>query len=273
VARAPSTIITGCASGIGLALCDRLYGDGHRVVATDINEEGLRQAAAERGWEPERARLVRLDLRDKEAVQRVVDETVEHNGSVDVLLNVAGHLHPGYAHEAPLEEVDRHIDVNVKGTLYLTMAAARRMVPQGSGHIVNVASLAGVAGIPGLSLYSSSKFAVRGWSLAVAAELHRHGVYVTVVCPDAVQTPMLDKQVDFKEAALTFSGARALTTDEVVSAIVDEVLVKRPLEVMLPRARGALAKLASAAPRMHHLVQPLLHRKGRSAQRRASSEG
>ena len=82
------------------------------------------------------------------------------------------------------------------------------MIPLGSGHIVNIASLASLVPSPGLALYSASKYAVRAFSLAAAEELREHGVAVTTVCPDAVRTAMLDKQLDYPEAALTFTAPR-----------------------------------------------------------------
>lgn len=259
-------LITGAASGIGRALTGRLANAGHRIVATDVNEGGLTEAARDEGWPADRVVVSPLDVRDAAAWERACALTEERFGPLEVLLNVAGYLKPGYAHAEAASEVERHIDINVKGTLHGTMAAARRMVARRSGHIVNMASLAGLAPIPGLALYSASKFAVRGFSLAVAAELKPHNVQITVICPDAVKTPMLDKQVDFPEAALTFSG-RQLTPEEVCDAVVD-ALKRRPLEVFLPRSRGRLAQLASLAPGMAPLLEPVLRWRGQKTQSR-----
>jgi 3-oxoacyl-[acyl-carrier protein] reductase len=147
-----------------------------------------------------------------------------------------------------------------------TRAAAAVMVAQRAGHIVNMGSLAALAPVPGISLYSASKFAVRGFSLAAAEELRPHGVFVTVVCPDAVRTPMLDLQVGYKEAALTFSGPRALTVEEIGDVILRDVLVRRPREAIVPRTRGWLAKLASLAPDLAAVLRPGLEKKGLAAQ-------
>jgi 3-oxoacyl-[acyl-carrier protein] reductase len=135
------------------------------------------------------------------------------------------------------------------------------MVARGRGHILNIASLAGIAPVAGLTLYSASKFAVRGFTLAAATDLKPHGVAVTVVCPDAVATPMLALQEDFAEAALTFSGSKPLTVEEVGSAILD-ALESRPLEVALPHSRAILARFASAAPGLASHVDPWLRKKG-----------
>jgi short-subunit dehydrogenase len=126
---------------------------------------------------------------------QIFDEGEEHFGPTEAVCNVAGYLRPGFAHELEAGEVDLHVDVNVKVALHGTTAAARSMKPRGRGHIANVASLAGVVAVPGFSLYSASKFAVRGFSLSVAQELRPHGVVVTVIGPDAVHRPMLEKQV------------------------------------------------------------------------------
>lgn len=265
---AKTALITGSASGIGRALTSRLVREGYDVVATDGNDEGLEAAAREEGWPEARVRLGRLDVREAEAWQRLVEKAAGRFGQLDVLLNVAGYLRPGYAHETPFEEVERHVDINLKGTIYGLMAAARQMVRQRSGHIVCIASLAGVAPIPGLTLYSASKFGVRGYALAATNELRKHGVFVTVVCPDAVKTPMLDLQVDYPEAAFTFSGAKPLTTDEVVDAIVERALKKRPVELVLPAHRGRLARLVGAVPEVAPYLAPLMERKGKKAQKR-----
>lgn len=261
-------LVTGCASGIGRALAHRLVETGHHLVATDIDAAGLERARAEGGWPEATCALLRLDVRDAEAWERAVDTCAERFGRIDLLFNVAGYLRPGYAHETSSEEVARHVDINLKGTIYGVQAAARRMVAQRSGHIVNIASLAGIAPIPGLCLYSASKFGVRGFSLAAGSELRKHNVFVTVVCPDAVQTPMLDLQVDYAEAALTFSGASPLTPDDVVAAIFERALKRRPVEVVLPESRGRLARLAGAMPGVGPWLGSVLERRGLKAQER-----
>ena len=89
-------------------------------------------------------------------------------GRIDVLMNVAGIIAPGKVHEITADRMLSHLDVNARGVMLGTQAAARQMVRQGQGHIINIASLAGLAPIPGIAPYTASKFAVRGFSLAVA---------------------------------------------------------------------------------------------------------
>ena len=262
-------VLTGAASGIGRRLAGAIAERGGRVLALDLNEEALAASAREDGWPEDRVVTRRLDVRDPEAWAAVLDEAIERWGRIDVLLNVAGFLRPGWAHQTESAHVDLHFDVNVKGVIHGTRAAAERMIAQGSGHIVNIASMAGLAPIPGLSLYSASKFAVRGYTLAAALELRRHGVHVTCVCPDAVQTPMLDLQKDYEEAAMTFSGPKTLTPHDVERAILGKVLRERAIEVMIPPSRGWLAKLGSFFPSLGFKLMPGMRKKGLAAQSRA----
>jgi 3-oxoacyl-[acyl-carrier protein] reductase len=129
----------------------------------------------------------------------------------------------------------------------------------GSGSRVMV--LTGAASGIGRHL-AASRFAVRGFSLAAGLELRPHGVYVSVVCPDAVQTPMLDRQVAFPEAALSVSGSRPLTVEQVVRVIVEGVLVKRPLEVLIPGSRGVLVRATSVWPGLALRLAPVMTRRG-----------
>ncbi len=263
-------LVTGCASGIGRHLVGVLVAHGHRVVATDVAQTALRDASRKSGWGRERVATHVLDVRDAAAWDQAVAFTVRKWKGLDVLINVAGYLRPGYIHETDAVEVDRHFDVNAKGVILGTRAAARYMVPNKHGQIINIASLAALAPVPGLCLYSASKFAVRGFSLAVSQELAPFGVAVTTVCPDAVQTPMLDLQVDYEEAALTFSGGRVLTVDDVADAILTAIAT-RPMEVLIPPARASLAKMVNAFPELAERVRPMLQRKGLASQRRAKS--
>lgn len=259
-------VLTGCASGIGLHLAGALSARGHRVLATDVNEEALKEKASEGGWEARGVRLQKLDVRSAEAWEAALDVATSAWGGVDVVMNIAGALRPGYVQSLTPADIDLHMDVNLKGTALGMRAAAARMIPRRSGHIINFGSLASLAPVPGLSLYTASKFAVRGLSLAAAVELRPHGVSVTVVMPDAVNTPMLDLQVDYKEAALTFSGDKPLTVEEVERVIVEKVLPQKPLEIGFPLKRAALARAANAAPGISRLVAPMLLQKGLAAQ-------
>lgn len=218
--------------------------------------------------------MQRLDVRSAEAWDEALDLAERAWGRVDAVMNIAGVLRPAYVKDIAPEDIEFQFSVNVTGTVLGTRAAARRMIPGRAGHIVNFGSLASLAPVPGLALYSATKFAVRGFSLAAAAELREHGVAVSLVLPDAVQMPMLDLQIDHEEAALTFSGERALRVDEIARLVVEDVLPRRPMEVALaaPRSRVFAARLANTAPTAAQVLGPLLIGKGRRAQERLKRE-
>jgi len=249
-------LVTGAAGGIGRRLVERAVEAGHRVLATDLRAPTDLPAGVQ---------AVALDVRDPAAWTAALDAAEAAFGPVDVLCNVAGYLKPGWVAELEAIEVARHVDVNTKGVMYGTIEAARRMKARGQGHIINIASLAALAPIPGLALYSASKYAVRAFSLAAAHELAPAGVAVTVICPDAVQTPMLDLQVHHEEAALTFSGGRVLTPDDVCDAVFAAVK-KRPREIHLPRSRAWMARTADLFPGLTGRLDPLLRRAGQRKQ-------
>ncbi len=268
----PIYFITGAASGIGRQLARSAARRGVHVIMSDVDAQGLAATAAEADAKSYSYETLRLDIRREADWERAFEKLYRVHGRLDVLMNVAGFIKPGYCHEAPAGDVHAHFDINTKGLIFGTQAAARRMVAAGAGHIVNFASLAGVAGIPGISLYSASKHAVRGYSLAIAQELTPHGVAVTVVCPDAVQTPMLDLQVDHDEAALTFSGDRFLTVEDIDRVVFEKVLSKRPPEVLVPGYRGVLTKLGAAFPGIASLLADSLSAKGRKKQAAIKSQ-
>jgi NAD(P)-dependent dehydrogenase (short-subunit alcohol dehydrogenase family) len=262
-------VLTGCASGIGRQLATALFQRGDRILVSDVDRPRLEAEARAGFHDPERVDVLGLDVRDAAAWDAAIERAVARWGRVDVLLNVAGYLAAGWAHEMSAEIIHRTIDVNVKGVMFGTTAAARQMVRQGSGHIVNFASLAAVAAVPGIAIYAASKHAVRGFSLGVAQELAPHGVAVTVVCPGLVATPMLDTQVVRPEAALTFATARPLSVDEVVAAVLGRGLDERPLElfVTVPRSgQVALSKLGNAFPALAARLASRLIQRGRENQ-------
>ncbi|MGD8423791.1 MAG: SDR family oxidoreductase [Gammaproteobacteria bacterium] len=266
--------LTGCASGVGLHLADVFLARGARVVATDVDLDGLRHAARANNWDAGRVLLRRLDVRDRSAWDGLYTELMGAWGRLDLLFNVAGIIHPGRLAEAAEEDLQLHFDINFKGLVNGCQVAARHMRAQGRGHIVNLSSLAGVAAIPGIGLYSASKHAVRAYSLVLAEELRDSGVAVTVICPDAIETPMLVLQEDFEEAAMTFSGSAPLTVKDISRVVFGRVLKDRPVEVGIPPGRSFLARLAGAFPAVSRLLTRVLRRRGlRTQQERRRRRG
>lgn len=181
-------IVTGGGSGIGAALCRALAGAGAEVVCTDIDD-----AAAERTAEPLGARWRQLDVTDAAAVADCVAEVTGRAGRLDLMFNNAGITWGGDTELLTLQQWNAIIDVNIRGVVHGVAAAYPLMVQQGHGHIVNTASMAGLAAAGQITSYVMSKHAVVGLSLALRSEAAGRGVGVLAICPTAVETPILDK--------------------------------------------------------------------------------
>lgn len=181
-------IVTGAGSGIGAALCRALVGAGADVVCTDVDEDAAARTADGIG-----ARSARLDVTDAAAVQTCVDEVVDRAGRLDLMFNNAGITWGGDTELLTLSQWNAIIDVNIRGVVHGVAAAYPLMVRQGHGHIVNTASMAGLAAAGQITSYVMSKHAVVGLSLALRSEAAGRGVGVLAVCPTAVETPILDK--------------------------------------------------------------------------------
>ena len=171
--RHQTAVVTGAASGIGAALAHRLRSRGTTVITTDIEGDVDRT----------------LDVRDLDAFRRLVAET----GVPDLLFANAGISMGGPTHELTRDHWDRAIDVNLNGVVNGLLAVYPGMIERGSGHIVVTASGAGLAPPPFVTAYATTKHAVVGLALALRPEAALHGVRVSVLCPGAVETPILDR--------------------------------------------------------------------------------
>jgi len=186
-----TAIITGAASGIGLALSRELCARGAAVVMADRDAEGLAAAIASLGDEGMLASSAVVDVTDAAAVRSLIDGAVARHGRLDYLFNNAGIGVVGDARDLSLEDWRTVVDTNLFGTVHGVAAAYRVMAKQGFGHIVNTASLAGLVPSPGEISYTASKYAVVGLSESLRIEARDLGVKVSVVCPGLVDTPFL----------------------------------------------------------------------------------
>jgi NAD(P)-dependent dehydrogenase (short-subunit alcohol dehydrogenase family) len=178
-------LVTGCSSGLGLALAQAVAQAGDRVVVTARRPEML--AALVEAW-PDQVSAVALDLRDAEQCKEAVDAAVERLGGVDVLVNNAGSGLYGAVEEVGDDELRDQMETLVVGPWRLIRLVLPLMRAQGSGHIVNVSSLAGRMPVPGLAAYITGKHALEGMSQSLAAEVAPFGIRVTVLEPGGYAT-------------------------------------------------------------------------------------
>lgn len=253
-------VITGAASGIGLQLARHFQKEQVPMVLIDLHRGPWGNLASF----PPTCHFLEGDVSQAATWDRVIELAKQIHLPISHLINCAGVIRPGFLADYALSDVDFHLDVNAKGTILGTTLIGREMKFQEFGHIINVSSLAGLAPVSGLSLYVASKFAVRGFSLSVAAELRNFGVDVSVICPDLVNTPMLDLQLNYpEEAKLTFSGpSKVLQPEDLVREIL-QLMQKPKLQVSVPASRGLLAKIAGAWPAFAEIFRSSLEKKGR----------
>src|SRR5215211_6931902 len=184
-------IVTGGAQGIGRASALRLAGEGAKVVVADLQAEGADVVAQEITGNGGEAFGIAVDVRDRGRVQAVVDETVRRFGGVDILMNNAGVIRITPFLEIDEDEWDLLFDVNCKGILWFSQAAAKQMIEQGrGGKIVNVASQAGRRGEALVLTYCASKAAVISMTQSMALALAPHKINVNAIAPGIVDTPL-----------------------------------------------------------------------------------
>jgi NAD(P)-dependent dehydrogenase (short-subunit alcohol dehydrogenase family) len=178
-------LITGVSQGLGKAFAEAALGAGHKVAGTVRTERPVRDFEA---MAPGRAKAVVLDVTDFEAIAPAVDELETALGPVDVLVNNAGYGHEGVLEESPLDDLIRQFDVNVFGAVAMIKAVLPKMRSRRRGHIVNITSMAGIAGLPGIAFYAGSKFALEGISEVLSKELGGLGINVTALAPGSFRT-------------------------------------------------------------------------------------
>lgn len=267
-----AAVVTGAGRGLGKEIARLLVDRGYAVLVTDVDAAAAQASADEvgaTGW-----RVV--DVRDEAQVRAARDAALSRSGRIEVWVNNAGVLFTGPAWEQTSDQRRLMIEVNALGTINGTLAAieAMRGAGEGTGHIVNVVSLAGLTAVPGEAVYAASKHAAIGFSLSTLADLRLAGVEgidISCVCPDGIWTPMLHDKLEDPEAALSFSG-KLLQPEEVVAAVGRVLDRPRPVTAV-PGWRGAQVRVGDVFPRLQLRLTPMVVEQGRRAQQKFLTRG
>jgi NAD(P)-dependent dehydrogenase (short-subunit alcohol dehydrogenase family) len=230
--------VTGGARGIGQALARALAREGVVVAIGDLDAAAAESAAAELG---NGSIGLALDVTDRAGFTAFLDEVEQRLGPLDILVNNAGIMMVTPLDDEDDASVTRQLEINLHAVIHGTQEAMRRMKPRRTGHIVNVASLAGRAAGPGLATYCATKHGVIGMSEAVRAELRGTGVEITVVMPSYAQT-------ELAAGVPNLRGVKRVTPEEIAAATVDAIKVPR-FDVWSPRRLAAIVTLAAVLPR------------------------
>jgi len=230
--------ITGGARGIGLATARAIAREGGKVALGDLNGDGAAAAAETLG---PNAIGLSVDVTDRDSFEAFIDAVEERLGPVDVVINNAGIMLLGDFMDEDPERARSQFDVNVWGVWHGTQIAMRRMRPRGTGHIVNIASMAGKTGFPGGATYCATKHAVVGLSEAVRGELRKTGVEVSVVMPSIVNT-------DLGSGLVEARFVKNINPEDVAQEIVDALKFPR-FDVFVPRSNQGVTRLTAVLPR------------------------
>ena len=232
--------ITGSSRGLGRALAEAVLAAGHRLVATARNPEELRTLVA---TAPDRSRAVALDVTDPAAARKAIDAAVAAFGRIDVLVNNAGYANVASIEDLPEDDFRAQVETNFFGVVNVTRAALPVLRAQRDGHIIQVSSIGGRSGSPGLAAYQSAKWAVGGFSEVLATEVRPLGIRVTIVEPGGMRTDWAGSSMRVLESRPEYQGVLAPFSHMRGDAIM----------------RGDPAKIAKAILRISEEKHPPLH--------------
>ena len=217
-----TAIVTGAARGIGFEIARQLAEGGATVVLVDVLEDVLKAAAEKLAAAGAKQVLTyKVDVTDEAAVEKMIEEVAEKLQRIDILVNNAGITRDDLLLRMEAKDWDLVMAVNLKGTFLMTKHAARYMIRQRAGRIVNLASVSGLVGNPGQANYSASKAGVVGFTRTVARELARRNVCCNAVAPGFIDTDMTQVLPDkAKEMALAAIPMQRMGTAAEVAKVV-----------------------------------------------------
>ncbi len=213
-------VVTGAGRGIGEACALRLAEEGARVTVAELNPEWGKQTVAKIQAIGGQALAVPLDVRDRVAVERCMNDTRAQFGRLDILINNAGFSKPALLGKMTEEQWDLVLDVSLKGQFNCAQFAAPHMIEGGWGRIVNISSLSYMGNV-GNANYSSAKSGVLGLTRALAKELGRHGIVVNAIAPGAIDTPGLAERLpaQYREQFIKATPLRRIGTPRDVANV------------------------------------------------------
>ena len=249
-------LITGASSGIGRVAAKHLAAEGMRVAMAARRLEMLQQTAGEITAVGGEAIALQTDVRSSEEIRSMVKATLERWGKIDVLVNNAGVIYDRPVVALKPDQLREEVAVNLTAVIECSQAVLPSMVRHGSGHIINVSSIAGLIGLPGTSLYSATKFGVIGFSEALMREVRRYHIRVTAFCPGYVTTnfsPFLEKVSAGEKGVRKPAG---LMSPEYIAKRLSQVIHHPRRQVILPYFWSLLAAGARMSPDIASYIVP-----------------
>lgn len=242
--RGKLALITGASSGIGEALALALAAEGAQLILSARDEPRLAQVRARCEALGARVEVYTAEVSNEAQMQAMADAIHARHAALDILINNAGVVMGGLCWQVEAADWRRLHEINVMGVVHAIRAFVPRMVARRSGHVVNMASVSGYIGAPGMATYSASKFAVMGLTESLRRELRRHGVGVTAVCPGFVKTPIQSK-VKLVGDLDTPTGRARVDRDFARTTLTAEQVATRTLKAI--RRKEAVASIGREA--------------------------
>lgn len=248
--------ISGAAGGLGHAAAELFHSQGYRLWLTDVDQQGLDKLQT---LYPE-AIVDNTDLMDDEQLEALCLKLENSEHDIQVAYINAGVTIPGKVVDSSRRQIDLQLNINTRAACHLNHALACKMKTQGSGHIINTLSTAAMISLQEGAAYSASKFGLRGFVIALAAEMKPYGVIVSGIYPNAIDTPMLRYEAINGGSALNFLD-EPVTPADIIEAIQKAQLGKK-LEYFVPAKDTLTAKLICAFPGLLNRLYPLLEKMG-----------
>lgn len=259
-----NVVITGASSGIGKEAAALFAQSGANLVLAARSEDKLEALSKDIGKNVKIV-TVKTDVTKLKDCRNLVSTTINELGSADILVNNAGYTCQGNFEEVELKDLEKTIDVNLRGTVRLTKLFLPYILNSAEGRIINVSSLLGIIPLPSEAVYSSTKFAIRAFSYALAEELEDTGVKVSVISPGPVNTPFI---MDNLERLHDLVLSPPLSEPEEIAEMILLTARDGRIERIKPYHTGVLAKIGFLLPGLGKLIKPLMKRQGRKVKQK-----
>lgn len=243
-------LITGASSGIGRCLALDFAKQGAVVIGCGRSQERLDRTLNEVRRASPSSVMIPCDVGNRQEAQSMAVKVLADFGKIDILINNAGiGMRKPFA-ETSVDTIEEIMRTNYLGMVYCTHAVLPSMIARGSGHIVNISSVAGIIGTVNLSGYCASKFAMNGFSESLYYELKPLGIHVSVICPGPVRTDFNRSFADTKPKSPGF----LMLEPEAVSQLVIRAIVNKKFEVVVPWSLALISRVARMAPGLFRAV-------------------
>ncbi len=250
-------VLTGASGGIGTQVAQLLDKQGVLLSLADINLSALKLLAKTLNQTP---LIVSCDITNLEQVKQLYVKTLEKYGRIDFLINTVGIIIPGLFKNATYEDIEKQVNVNLLGTIHSTKEIIPIMKKAGKGHIITISSLAGIVPETYSSIYTATKFALRGLNWTLYFELKKENIKVSTIFPDSVDTPMLEFEAKHGGSPLTFLHDPVPPKD--VAEAILKAIIKEKIEVCVPPMEGILSKIIMCLPSQVKRLWPKYEKKG-----------